>query len=72
MGDDGDVPEDPLVAPRGAGSADVRTGESVVDLPGENEWRDEAGSKPAQNATLTSHSPRYVAVHGDEGNDRVG
>ena len=33
LGDDGDVPEDPLLAPPGAGSADVATGESVVELP---------------------------------------
>jgi hypothetical protein len=33
VGDDGDVPEDPLVAPPDAEPADTETGESVVELP---------------------------------------
>ncbi len=33
LGDDGDIPEDPLLAPPGAGSADVAPDESVVELP---------------------------------------
>jgi hypothetical protein len=37
LGDDGDVPEDPLLAPPGAGSADVATDESVVELPDAHE-----------------------------------
>lgn len=37
LGDDGDVPEDPLLAPPGAGSADTGTGKSVVELPDERE-----------------------------------
>ena len=33
VGDDGDIPEDPLLAQPGAGSADTGTGESVVRIP---------------------------------------
>lgn len=37
VGDDGDIPEDPLLTPPGAEPTETGTGESVVELPDERE-----------------------------------